>query len=117
MTVAGQEVHEGDFMSIDGVTGNVYIGKIPTVEAEVAGEFATVMEWADEIRDLQVRANADNPRDAATALKFGAQGIGLCRTEHMFFEADRIPAVREMIVASTEEPVSYTHLDVYKRQR
>ncbi len=103
MTVAGQEVHEGDFMSIDGVTGNVYIGKIPTVEAEVAGEFATVMEWADEIRDLQVRANADNPRDAATALKFGAQGIGLCRTEHMFFEADRIPAVREMIVASTEE--------------
>ncbi len=103
MTVAGQEVHEGDFMSIDGVTGNVYIGKIPTVEAEVAGEFATVMEWADEIRDLKVRANADNPRDAATALKFGAQGIGLCRTEHMFFEADRIPAVREMIVASTEE--------------
>ncbi len=103
MTVAGNVVREGDFMSIDGVTGNVYIGKIPTVEAEVAGEFATVMEWADQVRDLGVRANADNPRDAATALKFGAQGIGLCRTEHMFFEADRIPAVREMIVSRTEE--------------
>ncbi|MCI8538114.1 MAG: pyruvate, phosphate dikinase [Oscillospiraceae bacterium] len=103
LTVAGNVVREGDFMSIDGVTGNVYIGKIPTVEAEVAGEFATVMEWADEVRDLTVRANADNPKDAATALKFGAQGIGLCRTEHMFFDPERIPAVREMIVSQTEE--------------
>ena len=103
LTVQGNVVREGDFMSIDGVTGNVYIGKIATVEAEVAGEFATVMQWADEVRELQVRANADNPRDAATALKFGAQGIGLCRTEHMFFEADRIPAVREMIISKTEE--------------
>ena len=103
LTVAGNVVREGDFMSIDGVTGNVYIGRIPTVEAEVAGEFATVMEWADQVRDLGVRANADNPKDADTALKFGAQGIGLCRTEHMFFEADRIPAVREMIVSRTEE--------------
>ena len=103
LTVQGNVVREGDFMSIDGVTGNVYIGKISTVEAEVAGEFATVMQWADEVRDLQVRANADNPRDAAAALKFGAQGIGLCRTEHMFFEADRIPAVREMIISKNEE--------------
>ena len=103
LTVAGSVVREGDFMSIDGVTGNVYIGRIPTVEADVTGEFATIMEWADEVRRLGVRANADNPRDAATALKFGAQGIGLCRTEHMFFEADRIPAVREMIVSRTEE--------------
>ena len=103
LTVGGNRVKEGDFMSIDGVTGNVYLGKIATVEAEVAGEFATVMEWADEVRALKVRANADNPRDAATAIKFGAQGIGLCRTEHMFFEADRIPAVREMIISRTEE--------------
>ena len=103
LTVHGNRVREGDFMSIDGATGNVYLGKLPTVEAEVAGEFATVMEWADHVRKLKVRANADNPRDAATALKFGAEGIGLCRTEHMFFEADRIPAVREMILSKTEE--------------
>ena len=103
MTVGGNRVRQGDFISIDGVTGNVYLGKIPTVEAEVTGEFATIMEWADEVRDLKVRANADNPRDAATAIKFGAQGIGLCRTEHMFFDAERIPAVREMIVSRTEE--------------
>ena len=103
MTVGGNRVRQGDFISIDGVTGNVYLGKIPTVEAEVTGEFATIMEWADEVRALKVRANADNPRDAATAIKFGAQGIGLCRTEHMFFDAERIPAVREMIVSRTEE--------------
>ena len=103
MTVNGNVIKEGDYMSIDGVTGNVYLGTIPTVEAEVAGEFATVMAWADEFRALGVRTNADTPHDAETAVKFGAQGIGLTRTEHMFFNADRIPAVREMIVATTTE--------------
>ncbi len=103
LSVAGNIVREGDFMSIDGVTGNVYLGVIKTVEAEVAGEFATIMSWADEFRRLKVRANADNPTDAAAALRFGAEGIGLCRTEHMFFDAARIPAVREMIVSKTEQ--------------
>ncbi len=98
-----QRVYKGEFMSIDGTTGNVYIGEIKRVDAEVAGEFATVMQWADEVRSLRVRANADTPADAATAIKFGAEGIGLTRTEHMFFEADRIPAVREMIISRTEE--------------
>jgi pyruvate,orthophosphate dikinase len=96
-------VNEGDFMSIDGTTGNVYLGVIPTVDADVSGDFATIMGWADEVRTLKVRTNADTPADAATAVKFGAQGIGLCRTEHMFFNADRIPAVREMIISETEE--------------
>ena len=103
LTVDGQKVHEGEFMSIDGSTGNVYLGVIPTVDADVSGDFATIMQWADEVRSLRVRTNADNPADAATAVKFGAEGIGLCRTEHMFFEADRIPAVREMIISETEE--------------
>jgi pyruvate,orthophosphate dikinase len=103
LKIGGNKINKGEFMSIDGSTGNVYIGKIKTVEAEVTGEFATVMQWADEIRSLDVRANADNPHDAAAALKFGAQGIGLTRTEHMFFESDRIPAMREMIVSKTEE--------------
>ncbi len=103
MTVSGNVVKEGDFMSIDGVTGNVYLGKIPAVEAEVAGEFATIMAWADEVRRLNIRTNADTPKDAEQALKFGAEGIGLCRTEHMFFDPTRIPAVREMIVATTTE--------------
>jgi pyruvate,orthophosphate dikinase len=103
MTVSGNVVKEGDIISIDGVTGNVYLGRIPTVEAEVAGEFATVMQWADEFRALGVRTNADTPHDAETALKFGAEGIGLTRTEHMFFAPERIPAVREMIVATTTE--------------
>jgi pyruvate,orthophosphate dikinase len=103
MHVGGNVVKEGDIISIDGVTGNVYLGRIPTVEAEVAGEFATIMQWADEFRDLRVRTNADTPHDAATAVKFGAEGIGLTRTEHMFFAPERIPAVREMIVATTTE--------------
>ncbi len=103
LTVDGQKVHEGEFMSIDGSTGNVYLGVIPTVDADVSGDFATIMQWADEVRSLRVRTNADNPADAATAVKFGAEGIGLCRTEHMFFNADRIPAVREMIISETEE--------------
>ena len=96
-------VKEGDFLSIDGAAGNVYVGKIPTVPAEMAGEFATVMGWADEIRRLGVWANADTPADAKTAIRFGAEGIGLCRTEHMFFDPSRIFIMREMIVSRTEE--------------
>ena len=102
-TIAGNVIREGDFISVDGNTGNVYLGKIPTEEASIAGDFATIMEWADKYRQLEVRANADNPHDASVALNFGAQGVGLTRTEHMFFAEDRIPAVREMIVASTAE--------------
>jgi len=101
--LAGNRVNEGEFISIDGSTGNVYIGVIDTVEATVSGDFATFMGWADEIRSLKVRANADTPRDAKQALEFGAEGIGLTRTEHMFFEADRIAAVREMIVSKNVE--------------
>jgi len=94
---------EGDWISLDGSTGNVYGEQLPTVEPELTGDFGILMSWADELRTLKVRANADTPNDAAQAMKFGAEGIGLCRTEHMFFEADRIPAMREMIVARTEE--------------
>lgn len=94
---------EGDFISLDGNTGNVYQGSIPTQEPELTGNFGKLMEWADEIRVLKVRTNADTPRDAVTAVKFGAEGIGLCRTEHMFFEENRIPVVRQMIVAKTME--------------
>ena len=96
-------LHEGDWLSIDGSTGKVYAEQIPTVDATVSGDFATLMGWADAARKLQVRTNADNPHDAAVAVKFGAQGIGLCRTEHMFFEATRIAAMREMILSETEE--------------
>ena len=99
----GKIYREGDYISIDGSTGYVYGEAIPTVPAAVTGDFATLMGWADEVRQLQVRANADNPRDAKVAYNFGAQGIGLCRTEHMFFEADRIKAIREMIVSNTVE--------------
>ncbi|MDY0210338.1 MAG: pyruvate, phosphate dikinase [Acholeplasma sp.] len=98
-TVNGQKFNEGDYISIDGSTGFVYGEKISTVEATVSGDFATLMSWADEIRVLKVRTNADTPRDAHQAREFGAEGIGLCRTEHMFFEATRIKAIREMIVA------------------
>ena len=96
-------VSEGEYISIDGSTGRVYRGRIRTVEPEVSGDFATLMSWADEIRELKVRANADNPKDAAQALAFGAEGIGLCRTEHMFFDEERIPAIRRMILADTHE--------------
>ena len=99
----GKKYVEGDWISLDGSTGNVYGDKLPTVEPEMTGDFATLMQWADEIRTLKVRTNADTPNDAAQAIKFGAEGIGLCRTEHMFFESDRIPAMREMIVARTED--------------
>ena len=102
MTVDGKVYREGEFLSIDGSTGKVYAGKIPTVEASVSGDFARLMSWADKARRLKVRTNADTPRDAKQAVSFGAEGIGLCRTEHMFFEADRISAVREMILADTE---------------
>ena len=102
-TIGDRVFKEGDWMSIDGSTGNVYGEAIKTVDASVSGDFATLMGWADEARKLQVRTNADNPRDTEVAVKFGAEGIGLCRTEHMFFEADRIAAVREMILSETEE--------------
>ncbi len=102
-TLAGKTYHEGDYISIDGSTGNIYDGIIPTVDAEIAGEFGRIMAWADEFRTLKVRTNADTPADAKKARELGAEGIGLCRTEHMFFEADRIAAFREMICADTVE--------------
>ena len=101
--LGGKTFREGDFLSIDGSTGNIYDGVIPTVEATIAGEFERVMNWADEFRRLKVRTNADTPTDAAKAVELGAEGIGLCRTEHMFFEADRIKSIRKMIVAKTAE--------------
>ena len=101
-TLAGNVIRQGDYISLDGTTGNVYLGKLETEEAHIAGDFATIMEWADKYRQLEVRTNADNPHDAGVARDFGAQGVGLVRTEHMFFAEDRIPAVREMIVAPTE---------------
>ena len=102
-TLAGKTYVEGDYISIDGSTGNIYDGIIPTVDAEIVGEFKTIMDWADEFRTLKVRTNADTPADAKKAVELGAEGIGLCRTEHMFFEADRIAAFREMICADTVE--------------
>ena len=102
-TLAGKTFHEGDEISIDGTTGNIYEGIIPTVDATITGEFGRVMAWADEFRTLKVRTNADIPRDAKKAHELGAEGIGLCRTEHMFFEEDRIAAFREMICADTLE--------------
>ena len=99
--LAGKVYNEGDFISIDGSTGNIYDGIIPTVDAEIAGEFGRIMAWADQFRTLKVRTNADTPADAKKARELGAEGIGLCRTEHMFFEADRIAAFREMICADT----------------
>ena len=102
-TLAGKTFVEGDFISIDGSTGNIYDGIIPTVDAEIAGEFGRIMDWADKYRTLKVRTNADTPADAKKAKELGAEGIGLCRTEHMFFEAERIAAFREMICADTVE--------------
>ena len=103
LTVSGKTFVEGDYVSLNGTTGTVYNGQIKTVAPEFSGDFGTVMSWADEIRTLKIRTNADNPRDAKQAVEFGAEGIGLCRTEHMFFEAERIPAIRQMIMAETEE--------------
>ena len=102
-TLAGKEFHEGDPISIDGSTGNIYDGIIPTVDATIAGEFGRIMGWADKYRTMKVRTNADTPADAKKARELGAEGIGLCRTEHMFFEGDRIDAFREMICSETEE--------------
>ena len=101
--LAGKEYHEGDWLSIDGSTGKIYDGIIPTVDATIAGEFGRIMAWADKYRRLRVRTNADTPRDAAKARELGAEGIGLCRTEHMFFEGNRIDAFREMICSETVE--------------
>ena len=102
-TLAGKEFHEGDYLSIDGTTGKIYDGIIPTVDAQIAGEFGRIMGWADKFRTLKVRTNADTPADAKKARELGAEGIGLCRTEHMFFEEDRIAAFREMICSDTKE--------------
>ncbi len=101
--LAGKTFHEGDWLSLDGTTGKIYDGAVATVPATIGGEFGRVMGWADKFRRLEVRTNADTPQDAAQARKFGAQGIGLCRTEHMFFNDDRIPAIREMICSDTVE--------------
>ena len=103
MRCAGREVNEGDIVTIDGASGEVMIGEVPTVQPELAGDFGTLMEWADGVRRLKVRANAETPLDARTAREFGAEGIGLCRTEHMFFDAARITAVRQMILAEDEK--------------
>ena len=102
-TVGGKTIKEGDYISLDGSTGNIYAEAIPSVAASISGNFGRFMKWADKVRKLKVYTNADTPRDAAQAVKFGAEGIGLCRTEHMFFEGERIKAIREMIVAKTVE--------------
>ena len=102
-TLGGKTYKEGDWISLDGSTGNIYGERLHTAEAQISGEFGRIMAWADKFRDLQVRTNADTPKDARQAKNFGAEGIGLCRTEHMFFEADRIAAIREMIVSETTE--------------
>ena len=102
-TLSGKTYHEGDWLSLDGSTGNIYDGAMPTVDATIGGEFGRIMGWADKYRRLKVRTNADTPHDAAKARELGAQGIGLCRTEHMFFEGDRIAAIREMICSDTKE--------------
>ena len=102
-TLSGKTYHEGDWISLDGSTGTIYAGAVPTVDATIGGEFGRVMGWADKYRQLKVRTNADNPHDTAQAVKFGAEGIGLCRTEHMFFEGDRIRAIRRMICSDTVE--------------
>ena len=103
LSVRGVVVKAGEFMTLDGSTGEIMLGVVPTVQPELSGDFAELMEWADEFRTLGIRANAETPADAAQARKFGAEGIGLCRTEHMFFEGDRIVAVRQMILADDEK--------------
>ena len=102
-TLNGNTIKEGEYISLDGSAGNVYLGDIPTVEAEISGNFDRIMTWADEIRTMKIRTNADTPADAAKAVEFGAEGIGLTRTEHMFFEPDRIPKIRKMILSKTAE--------------
>ena len=102
-TLGGKTFHEGDYISLDGSTGKIYNGDVPTVDATVSGDFGRIMEWADKYRVLKVRTNADSPRDTKKALELGAEGVGLCRTEHMFFDADRIPKIRKMILSETVE--------------
>ena len=102
-TLAGKEFHEGDCISLDGSTGCIYDGLIPTVDATIAGEFGRIMGWADKYRTMKVRTNADTPADAKKARELGAEGIGLCRTEHMFFEGEKIKAMREMILSEDAE--------------
>ena len=102
-TLGGETIKEGDYISLDGSTGKIYLGDIKTVDATVSGNFGRIMTWADEFRKLKIRTNADNPRDTKKAIELGAEGIGLCRTEHMFFEADRIPKIRKMILSETVE--------------
>jgi pyruvate,orthophosphate dikinase len=102
-SLGGHTYHEGDYISLDGNTGNIYDGDLATQEAEVSGNFGRIMRWADQYRKLQVRTNADNPRDTENAVRLGAEGIGLCRTEHMFFQAERIPKIRKMILSDTVE--------------
>ena len=102
-TLGGHTIKEGDYISLDGSTGKIYLGDIKTVDATVSGNFGRIMEWADSFRKLKIRTNADNPRDTKKAIELGAEGIGLCRTEHMFFEADRIPKIRKMILSETVE--------------
>jgi pyruvate,orthophosphate dikinase len=97
LTIGDEVFEEGDFLSLDGTTGNVYDGEIDTVAPELKGDFGTIMKWADDIRTLAIRTNADNPRDAQQAVEFGAEGIGLCRTEHMFFAEERISAIRRKV--------------------
>ncbi|MDD3413901.1 MAG: pyruvate, phosphate dikinase [Lachnospiraceae bacterium] len=101
--LGGETISEGDYISLDGSTGTIYVGDIQTEEASIGGNFSRIMEWADQYRTLKVRTNADTPEDAANAVKLGAEGIGLCRTEHMFFEPERIPKIRQMILSTTEE--------------
>ena len=103
MTAGGVTLKKGDWITIDGGTGQVLLGEVKMLEPQLSGEFATLMGWADEVRRMKVRANAETPLDARTARSFGAEGIGLCRTEHMFFEGERIVAVREMILADDEK--------------
>ena len=101
--LGGKTIHEGDYISLDGSTGKIYLGDIHTVEASISGDFERLMKWADSFRQLQVRTNADTPLDTKNAVKLGAEGIGLCRTEHMFFDAERIPKIRKMILSQTVE--------------
>lgn len=117
LTVGDVKVSEGEIMSLDGSTGNVYVGSIPTVDATVSGDFAEVMGWADAVRAMKVRANADTPTDAANAVRLGAEGIGLTRTEHMFFETDRIPAVRKMILSDNAEQRRAALAEILPMQR
>src|SRR3546814_19349498 len=103
MRIGQREIAEGETVTIDGATGEVMAGAVPTVQPELAGDFGTLMVWADKVRRLKVRANAETPNDCRTAREFGAEGVGLCRTEHMFFDAARITAVRQMILAADEK--------------